>query len=98
MEVVNGTAVQVPHHRRAILNKDAVATRLLGWRRKVGAIGVLSESLSLTPCRQPKPDRRPTRTVRLTERLWTVSGRAKDSRRPCSTLPESTLLFRRKGA
>jgi len=39
MQVVNGTAVQVPHHRRAILTGRGVATSLLGWRRKVGAIG-----------------------------------------------------------
>jgi hypothetical protein len=39
MEVVNSTAVQVSYHRRASLNEGAVATRLLGWRRKVGAIG-----------------------------------------------------------
>ena len=54
MDAVNCTAVQMLYHRRAILNRGAAATRLLGWRRNVGAIGFSPNRCREVVRRQPK--------------------------------------------
>jgi hypothetical protein len=53
-EVENGTPVQVPYHRRAILTGGGPATRLLGWRRKAGAMGFSPNRCREVFRRQPK--------------------------------------------